>query len=137
VLLIASLVLVLGAVAVILAGALLGEAAPGFAVDQLIYARVPWLLLGALAAGCALAVAALVRRPTWGKLPVVAIAVLLSGLLGLYFLRLSLLPPHAMAVAVGDPLPSYSLPDQEGRIHRTEVGAPRPPALYIFYRGHW
>ena len=60
-LLISSLVFVLGTVAVIVSNA--GSTGLGvrFGYEQLIHARIPWLLIGSLALGCTLGVASIVR----------------------------------------------------------------------------
>ncbi len=136
VLLIGSLVFVLGALGMLLLHG--GESSElRFGYQQMIHARIPWLLLGSLGLGSALGIASLLRTRATYRYAVVGTEVLLSGLIAWYFVGFSFLPPHALAVDVGDPFPSYSLPDQDGQIHRVEASSPRPPALYIFYRGDW
>ena len=136
-LLISSLVFVLGAVAVVVAnGGVTGEGVR-FGYEQLIHARIPWLLLGSLGLGCVLGVASLVQKRAWYKYPVVGVELLLSGVLAWYFTSFSFLPPHQLSVDVGDPFPAYSLRDQDGQVHTVAASVTRQPTLYIFYRGDW
>lgn len=132
-LLIASVLLVGGAFAVVAVN-LTGVSELRFGFEQMIHARIPWLVLGALAAGCGLGIASIARRRRWYKYPIVGVEVLLAALLSVYFVRLSWLPPHALAVEPGDPFPAYSLLDQDRRVHSGPSGG---PTLYIFYRGDW
>jgi len=136
VLLAASLALVLGTVAWFVLGAQ-GSSPTALGTEQLIYARIPWLALGALALGCGLGVWALLRRRRWYAWGVVGLELVLSGLLGFYFLSVSFLPEHGLAVAVGDSFPRYALADQDGQLRSNEGAAPQRRALYIFYRGDW
>ncbi len=43
----------------------------------------------------------------------------------------------AGAVAVGDPLPSFALPDATGEIRTLEELTAEGPAVIVFYRGGW
>jgi hypothetical protein len=132
----ASALLVFGAVALVVAGLAAGdELLPG--LPRVLQARTPWLLLGMLWGGCALGAAAVVRRRAWGRYAVLGLEVASSGLLSWYFLASSMLPPHELAVRVGEPFPGYALADQDGRLHRVEARAPREPVLFVFYRGDW
>lgn len=130
-----SLVLVLGTVAWFVLGAQ-GTSPSSLGTEQLIYSRIPWLALGALALGCGLGIWALLRRRRWYAWGAVGLELVLSGLLAFYLLSLSFLPEHGLAVAVGDSFPRYALADQDGRL-RSNDGTPRSRALYIFYRGDW
>ena len=136
-LLLGSLVLVFGTVAVtfVQMGSTGDELRFGY--EQMIHARIPWLFLAFLGVGCGLGIASVVRRRAWYKYPVVGVELMLSGLLAWYFASYSFLPPHELGVGVGDPFPTYSLPDQDGQVHTVEATVPRSPALYIFYRGDW
>lgn len=136
-LLLLSVALVFGAVAVVVGNLAGNPTSLGFGFEQMIHARIPWLLLGSLAAGCGLAIASLVRRPSVYKYGVLGLELVFAGLLGWYFLGVSFLPEHGISVRVGDPFPAYSLPDQEGRIHTAGASGHRSPTLYIFYRGGW
>ncbi len=109
---------------------------PGF--EQLIHAEIPWIVLGALWLGGALGLLALFRRRRrWFHWPVVGLELALVGPVSFYVLQLSWLPPHSLAIDVGAPFPSYALLDQDEQLRTREAGAPRPPELYIFYRGDW
>ena len=105
--------------------------------EQMIHARVPWLVLGILWLGGALGVASLFRKRRWFHYPVLGVEVLVVSALSLYFLQLSYLPAHELKVAVGEPFPSYSLFDQDATLRGHDAGSPGDPALYIFYRGDW
>jgi hypothetical protein len=132
-----SALLVLGTLGVIAANLSMpgAELRPGY--QQMIHARVPWVLLGLLWAGTALGIAAVVRRRALPRIALLGLEIPLVGLASWYFLGYSFLPPHALRVEVGEPFPSYSLVDQDGRLQRLDAGTPREPALYIFYRGDW
>jgi len=144
-----SIALVLGAVGVFIGNVAVSEQGElGFGFQQMIHARVPWALIAPALAGAGLGVYSLVRAPRWYKWPIVPVQVLLAGLLTVYFTTLSSLPNHRLALAVGDPFPSYSLVDQDGRLHTfdssfepsessSESSDGGRPALYVFYRGDW
>lgn len=105
--------------------------------EQLIHARTPWLLLGLLWTGLALGIASVVHKRAALRISVLCLELPLVGFASWYFLSGSILPAHPLAVTAGDAFPAYALVDQDGRLHRSEVGAAREPALYIFYRGDW
>ncbi len=118
--LIASIVLVFGAVAV-----LVGNVAVSYQ-----------LIVAALLLGAGLGIASLVRARRgykWAIVPVEVFFVFLSW----YFISLSFLPEHRLALSVGDAFPSYSLVDQDGELHSVQSATGRSPTLFIFYRGDW
>ena len=131
-----SALLVFGTFALVLLNLNTGaELQPGY--QQMIHARIPWLLLGSIWIGAALAIGSLLRRARWWKFAVALLELPVVALASWYFLAFSYLPPHELSVGVGDPFPAYALVDQDGARQELEVGAPREPALYIFYRGDW
>lgn len=133
-----SILLVFGAVGMFvgnIAASEQGQLGVGF--EQMIHARIPWLLLLPLLGGSALGVVSLVRRRRWYKWGIVSVEVFFAVLLTWYFMSFSFLPEHRLALAVGDRFPAYALLDQDGNLHRVDAGAPRRRALYIFYRGDW
>jgi len=133
-----SVVLVFGVVGVFIGNAALsnqGQLGPGF--EQMIHARIPWLLLASLGIGSALGIWSLMRARRWYKWAIVSVELLFAGLLTFYFASSSFLPQHQLALSVGDPFPSYSLVDQDGEVHTVAASTDRPAALYIFYRGDW
>ena len=133
-----SMLLVFGAVAVSVgagAGSEQGEFLFGF--EQLTHARIPWLLLGPLIGGATLGVISLVRSRRWYMWGVVPVEVFFAVLLTWYFVSFSFLPTHGLALSVGDAFPTYSLIDQDGKLHQVESATRRRPALFIFYRGDW
>jgi hypothetical protein len=99
--------------------------------------RVPWILLVTLWGGVALGVASLFRGRKLPKLGVLLLEIPPVAFVSWYVLVGSLLPSHVLAVEVGDPFPAYALEDQDGVLHQLAALEKRPPALYIFYRGHW
>jgi hypothetical protein len=111
------------------------ELVPGF--EQIIHANIPWPVLVSLWVGGAIGIAALVRRRRWLSFGIVGVELLLVGLVSFYFLRISWLPEHELAVGLGEPFPAYELVDQDGKLHASAIDVPREPALYIFYRGDW
>jgi len=138
VLLAVSIVLVFGAVGVLIGNvALSNHGQLGFGLEQMIHARIPWLLIGSLGIGSALGIWSLVQARRWYKWVIVPVELLFAALLTFYFTSSSFLPQHQLALSVGDPFPSYALVDQDGTLHTVETATPRSPALYIFYRGDW
>ena len=133
-----SIVLVFGAVGVFLGNIMVSEQGQlGLGFEQMIHARIPWVLLAALLGGAALGVWSLVRARRWYKWVIVPVELLFAGLLTFYFTSFSFLPEHRLALSVGDAFPSYSLLDQDGNDHSVEASTARRPALYVFYRGDW
>ena len=133
-----SVVLVFGVVGVFVGNVVLSDQGQlGFGLEQMVHARIPWLLLGSLGAGSVLGIWSLVQARRWYKWVIVPVELVLAGLLTFYFTSASFLPQHRLAVSVGDPFPPYSLVDQDGKLHANEASAARFPALYIFYRGDW
>lgn len=132
-----SILLVFGTLASI--GVSLGSELPDLQLGAglIIRGRVPWIVLAALWGGVALGVVSLVRGRTLPRLGVLLLEIPPVAFVTWYVLVGSVLPAHALAVEVGDPFPAYALEDQDGVLHERAAGEKRPPALYIFYRGHW
>ena len=132
-----SVLLVFGTLALI--GVNLGAESPELRLGagQLIRGRIPWLLLGALWGGVALGFASLFRGRRLPKLGVLLLEIPPVAAVSWYVLVQSVLPAHTLAVDVGEPFPGYALVDQDGAPHEVASLEKRPPALYIFYRGHW
>ncbi len=132
-----SMLLVFGTLAVI--GVNLTSQSPELhlGANLVIRGRIPWILLAALWGGVALGVASLFRGRKLPKLGVLLLEIPPVAFVSWYVLVGSMLPAHALAVEVGDPFPAYALEDQEGAVHQLAALQKRPPALYIFYRGHW
>jgi hypothetical protein len=99
--------------------------------------RVPWILLAALWGGVALGVASLVRGRNLAKLAVLLVEVASVGFVSWYMILGSAVPAHAVAIDVGEPFPAFALHDQDGALHQHTSLEKRPPALFVFYRGHW
>ena len=133
-----SIVLVFGAVGVFIGNvALSNQGQLGFGFEQMIHARIPWLLISSLGIGSALGIWSLVQSRRWYKWVIVPVELLFAAPLIFYFTSASFLPRHELALSVGDPFPSYALVDQDGKLHTVEAATDRLPALYIFYRGDW
>jgi hypothetical protein len=138
VLLLVSIVLVFGTLGVFVGNVIVSQQGElGFGFQQMIHARIPWLLLAPPLIGAALGVFSLVRARRWYKWLIVPVEVVFAGLMTWYFTSFSFLPEHQLALSVGEPFPSYSLVDQDSTVHAVESGTDRRPALYIFYRGDW
>ncbi len=133
-----SILLVFGAVAVFVGNISASEQGElGFGFEQMIHARIPWLLLAPPLVGAALGIFSLVRARRWYKWAIVPVEVFFAVYFIWYFTSISFLPEHQLALDVGDPFPAYSLVDQDGAVHAVESGIERKPALYVFYRGDW
>jgi hypothetical protein len=132
-----SLLLVFGTLAVV--GVNLASESPDLRLGAgwIIHGRVPWLLLGALWLGVAVGAASIFRGRWIPKLAVLLLEIPIAALVSWYVLVGSAVPGHALAVGVGDAFPGYALTDQDGALHEVSSLEQRPPALYIFYRGHW
>jgi hypothetical protein len=132
-----SILLVFGTLAAI--GVNLGSESPqlDLGAGLIIHGRVPWIPLATLWGGVALGVASLSRGRRLPKLGVLLLEILPVALVSWYVLVGSALPAHTLAVEVGDPFPAYALEDQDGVVHQVAALEKRPPALYVFYRGHW
>ncbi len=131
-----SALLVFGTVGLIVAN--LGESGePLLGIQQMIHARIPWLLLAPLWAGCALGIASVVQKRTGPKVAVLGLEGAVAALISWYAVSLSILPPSELKIRAGDAFPAYALVDQEGALHSVESSALGTSALYIFYRGHW
>ena len=131
-----SALLVFGTVGLIVAN--LGEdGEPLLGIQQMIHARIPWLLVAPLWAGCALGFASVVHKRTWPKVAVLGLEGALAALVSWYAVSLSFLPPSELTIRSGDVFPTYALVDHEGKLQSVESSALGASALYIFYRGGW
>ena len=132
-----SILLVFGTLALMGVNLTSESPEPHFGASLMIHGRIPWILLAALWGGVALGVVSLSRGRKLPKLGVLLLEIAPVAFVSWYVLVGSMLPAHALAVEVGDPFPAYSLEDQDGVLHRRAALEKQPPALYIFYRGHW
>ena len=132
-----SALLVFGTVGVILTNLSAQDGELHFGFQQIIHARIPWILIGLVWAGCALGIASWLRKRARYKVALLALELPLVALVSWYFLSYSFLPPHDLAVRVGDPFPAYALVDQDGKLRQWDPSTARKPVLYIFYRGDW
>jgi hypothetical protein len=132
-----SMLLVFGTLALIVVNLASEAPALGLGAGLLIRGRIPWLLLAALWGGVALGVASLFRGRKLPKLGVLLLEIATVAFVSWYVIVGSVLPAHALAIKVGDPFPAYTLQDQDETLHEVAALEKRPPALYIFYRGHW
>jgi len=130
-----SALLVFGTLAMIGVNVELGSPDLRLGASQLIHG--PGLLLGGLWGGVALGVASLARGRRLPKLGVLLLEIPAAALVTAYVFSFGVLPAHALLVEVGDPFPGYALADQDDALHEVAALEKRPPALYIFYRGHW
>lgn len=132
-----SILLVSGVLALI--GVNLASESPDLQLGAglIIRGRIPWLVLLALWGGVALGVGSLFRGRVIPTLGVLLLELPAVALVSWYVVVGSALPAHALAVEVGDPFPAYALENQDGALQQLAALEKRPPALYIFYRGHW
>ena len=132
-----SILLVFGTLALI--GVNLTSESPDLRLGAslIIRGHIPWILLAVLWGGVALGVASLSRGRKLPKLGVLLLEIAPVAFVSWYVLLGSVLPAHALAIEVGDPFPAYALHDQDGALHERAALEKQPPALYIFYRGHW
>ena len=132
-----SLLIVSGVLTLI--GVNLDSEAPDvrFGAGLLIAGRVPWLVLLPLWGGVGLAALSLRSGRRLPKAGILLLEVSLVGYVTWYVVAGSALPAHALTVEVGDAFPAYALENQDGGLEDLAALEERPPALYIFYRGHW
>ena len=137
-LILSSLLLVSGAIAVFALNVILsdqGRLVVGY--QDMVRGGVPYVLLVPLTLGLVLSLFGFVRRRSRFR---GAVAVLEGAILAFFvflFTGMTALPDHRLTVAVGDAFPGYSLPDQNGVIRAVAAHERRAPAIYIFYRGDW
>jgi hypothetical protein len=132
-----SILLVFGTLALIGVNLMSESPEPHLGASLIIRGSIPWILLAALWGGVALGLASLFRGRRLPRLGVLLLEIPPVAYVSWYVLVGSMLPAHALAVEVGDPFPAYALEDQDGGLHQAAALQKRPPALYIFYRGHW
>ena len=132
-----SILVVFGTLALI--GVNLASESPALQLGAglIIRGRVPWVLLAVLWSGVALGVASLLRGRKLPKLGVLLLEITAVGFFSWYMVLGSAVPAHTLEVEVGDLFPAYALQDQNGVLHERAALEKRPPAVYIFYRGHW
>ena len=109
----------------------------GLGAGLIIQGGTPWILLSLLWGGVALGVASLYRGRKWPKLGVLLVELPGVAFISWYVFVGSAFPAHALNIEVGSPFPAYALQDQDETLHELAALEKRPPALYIFYRGHW
>lgn len=132
-----SLILILGVVGIIVTNFGYSGGEPAFGFQQIVHARIPWLLLAAVWTGGALGIVSLIRKHRFWKYLVVVPELAVMGFVSFMFLQASWLPAHELDIKIGDAFPSYALLDQDENLQRLQASTPRSSALYIFYRGHW
>lgn len=132
-----SILLVFGTLALI--GVNLTAESPDLQLGAslIIRGRIPWILLAVLWGGVALGAASLLHGRRLPKLGALLLEIAPVAFVSWYVLVGSVLPPHDLAIGVGDPFPAYALRDQDGNLHERAALEKRTPALYVFYRGHW
>lgn len=102
-----------------------------------VYRQYPIETYAAMTAGTALAFVSAFRRRGWWRYATASALLLLTAAIAYWTLAFSRTPPNSLAVRPGDPMPSFSLPDQDGREFSTDSRSGIAAALYIFYRGDW
>ena len=132
-----SILLVFGTLALIGVNLTAESPEPQLGAGLIIRGRIPWILLAALWGGVALGVGSLSRGRKLPKLGVLVLEFALVASVSWYVIAGSVLPAHSLRIEVGDPFPAYALQDQDEALHERVALEERPPALYIFYRGHW
>ncbi len=98
---------------------------------------VPWLNLPLVLVGLAVSAWAVLRRRSVWSIAGLALSAICAGLLAFYVFVLSYgLPGTERVVRVGEPAPTFALPDHEGRT--TSLDQYRGSSLVlVFYRGFW
>jgi hypothetical protein len=132
-----SLILIFGVVGIVFANLGYSGGEPAFGFQQIVHARIPWLLLAAVWAGGALGIFSLIRKHRFWKYIVVVPELAVVAFVSFMFLQMSWLPAHELDIKVGEAFPSYALLDQDENLQRVQASTARSSALYIFYRGDW
>jgi hypothetical protein len=105
-------------------------------LNALIPLRPQWYL-GALVVATALAVTAVWKARHWLTVSALAVTVLLLGAASFFHFVAMRVPPTPPALAVGQPVPDFTLPDSAGRPASLAEYRGRQPVVLVFYRGYW
>lgn len=97
----------------------------------------PVWYLGALGLAVALALAAVWRARRWLTVSALGVSVLLLIAAGLFNFVAMRVPMSRPLVAVGQPVPDFTLPDAAGRPVTLSDYRGKKPVVLVFYRGYW
>ena len=98
--------------------------------------RPAWYL-GALGLAVVLALAAVWRARRWLTVSALAVSAVLLVAAGFFNFVAMRVPPSRPLVAVGQPVPDFTLPDAAGRPVRLSDYRGKKPVVLVFYRGYW
>jgi hypothetical protein len=98
--------------------------------------RPAWYL-GALGLAVVLALAAVWRARGWLTVSSLAVSTLILVAAGLFNFVLMRVPASRPLVAVGAPVPDFTLPDAAGRPVSLSDYRGKKPVVLVFYRGYW
>jgi AhpC/TSA family len=98
--------------------------------------RPAWYL-GALGLAVVLALAAVWRARRWLTVSALAVSVLFLVAAGLFNFVAMRVPMGRPLVAVGQPVPDFTLPDAAGRPVSLSDYRGKKPVVLVFYRGYW
>jgi hypothetical protein len=109
-------------------------------VAQVLWAKLlwmPWYVPALAAAGVALLLLAVLRRPTAWRIAALVLFGLLAGAEGYFFLGLSKLPAYTGPVSAGTSLPEFHTTRADGSdFGRDSLRGEQHTAL-VFFRGRW
>lgn len=97
----------------------------------------PAWYLGALGFAAALALAAVWRARRWLTVSAFAVSALLLVAAGLFNFVAMRVPESRPLVAVGQPVPDFTLTDAAGRPVSLSDYRGKKPVVLVFYRGYW
>jgi hypothetical protein len=101
------------------------------------YLVTPWYLPIMATAGVLLVVVSFRQRPTWTRVIVCLLLVLLCAGEWYFILSLSRLPEYQGPVQVNRKLPEFTTSLADGRPFTEKDLQQGSPTVLVFYRGHW
>jgi hypothetical protein len=102
------------------------------------FLKMPWYVPALAAAGVALLLLAVLRRPTVWRVAALVLFGLVAGAEGYFFLALSKLPAYTGPVSAGTSLPKFhaTLAADGSDFGRDSLRGEQDTAL-VFFRGRW
>ena len=109
----------------------------GGLIAALSFPLPPAWYLGVLGFAFALALAAVWRARGWLTVSALAVSALVLVAAGFFNFVAMRVPESRPRVAIGQPVPDFTLPDAAGRPLSLSDYRGKKPVVLVFYRGYW